>query len=67
MTIRELTGMEYSSVTITHNVAEPMSDVLRALAGWLEQNDYEHGVLTSITTQCDPDDWELFQTTLIWS
>lgn len=63
--IRELTGMQYSSIEFEHDIMMPMSDILRILALWVEDTDND-GIIKSVNTVSHPYDEDLFITTLIW-
>lgn len=67
MEIRNLHGMTYRSIEVSHDVIEPVHKVLRMIAHYLEVEGVNHGLLTSITTASDPYDEDRFLTTLVWA
>lgn len=66
MKFRDLFGMQYSSVEVTHSVSTPMTTILRELADYLD-SEGETGILTSLTTQISFESEDEHLTTLIWS
>lgn len=67
MSVRELHGMNYSSIELTHPVTLTMPEVLFKLANWLEENDIHDGIITGLTTQSSLDDDDEFKTTFIYA
>lgn len=66
MEIRDLFGMNYKSVELTHDVATPAHKVLKELAKYFKENDI-HGIIQHLSTQSSEFDEDTFLTTVIYS